>query len=65
MAQELMAYCLKTKKKEELLEGVVTLTSKGGYICKGVTADGHKLCAIMSKVKAEEVISLGLAKKGF
>ena len=65
MDEKLTAYCLKTKKTEELFEGVVSLTKRGGYILKGVRKDGNKMCKILSKVTAEDIIAKGLAKKDY
>lgn len=61
--EQLTAYCLKTKQKEQMFEAVISLTSKGGYMAKGVTKDGHKMALIMSKVNAQLAIEKGLAKK--
>ncbi len=59
---ELTAYCLKTKQKNVPFVGKPELskTSRGGYILKGLDADGNKMSAIVSKDKAEEAIRLGL-----
>jgi len=59
---ELTAYCLKTKQKNVPFVGKpeLILTSKGGYMLKGVDKDGNKMSAIISKQKAEDVIKLGL-----
>lgn len=65
MSEKLMAYCLKTKQKEEMLEPVVSLTKRGGYIVKGVTAEGNKMAKILSKENAENLISEGIAKKDY
>ena len=61
----LEAYCLKTKRKEIMVEAEVVMTKKGGYMCKGTDKDGNKMCLIMGKATAEEVINKGLAKKGY
>ena len=61
--EQLIAYCLKTKQKEQMFEAVISTTSKGGYIAKGTTKDGHKMALIMSKANAELAIEKGLAKK--
>lgn len=58
----LEAYCLKTKQKEQMFEAVISQTSKGGWMAKGVTKDGHKMALIMSKANAELAIEKGLAK---
>jgi hypothetical protein len=65
MEEKLMAYCLKTKKKEQMFEAAISLTSRGGYICKGVTADGNKMSVIMSKATAEDAIAKKLATKEY
>jgi len=59
--EKLIAYCLKTKQKEEMFEAVISLTSRGGYIAKGSTKDGHKMSLIMSKANAEIAVEKGLA----
>jgi hypothetical protein len=43
-------------------EAVISRTSKGGYIAKGVTKDGHKMTLIMSKANADLAVEKGLAK---
>lgn len=63
--EQIIAYCLKTKKKETLLEGVIYRTPRGGYICKGVTEDGNKVSVIMSKETAEDAVESNLAKNEF
>ena len=65
MAQKLIAYCLKTKQKEEMLEAKISKTKRGGYIAKGVTSEGHKVSLIMSEVNAMKAIDEGIAKKDF
>ena len=65
MAEKLIAYCLLTKKKEEMNEAKISKTQKGGYIAKGVTKDGHKVSLIMSETNALKAIEEGVAKKDF
>jgi len=65
MAQKLIAYCLKTKQKEEMLEAKISKTKRGGYIAKGVTAKGDKVSLIMSESNAQNAINEGIAKKDF
>ena len=62
---ELTAYCLKTKQKNVPFSGKpdLILTSKGGYMLKGQDKDGNKMCAIISKQKADESIKLGLVNQ--
>ena len=62
---KLEAYCLKTKKTEEMFEAVVTKTSRGGFMLQGQTKDGNKMCKMLSKANAEKYISEGLAKQGY
>jgi len=57
----LFSYEEAKKEKEEMHEAVISRTSKGGYIAKGVTKDGHKMALIMSKANAELAIEKGLA----
>jgi len=59
MKEVLEAYCLKTKKKEEMQEVIIEKTKRGGYIAKGVTSDGNKLSLILSKDRAESLIKQG------
>jgi len=61
----LIAYCLKTKKHEEMVEATISINKKGGYMAKGITAEGNKMCKILSKVDAEKAINEGIAKKGY
>jgi len=65
MAKELIAYCLKTKSKEAMKGAVITKTSRGGYIAKGETKDGHKMSLILSEVNANAAVKDGAAKKGW
>jgi hypothetical protein len=59
------AYCLKTKKKEAMVDPVISLTAKGGYICKGASAEGHKMSLIMNKATAEAAVAAGVKKEGW
>lgn len=62
---KLVAYCLKTKKKEEMQEAVVLKTAKGGYRAQGKTAEGHKISLMLSEEKANAAIAEGVATKGW
>lgn len=62
---KLMAYCMKTKKKEEMVKAEITKTERGGYMAKGETKDGHKVCAVLSEANALQAIKDGVAKKAF
>ncbi len=61
----LEAYCLKTKKKEIMVDPIISQTSKGGYIAKGESKDGHKMSLLMSKVNAEAAVAAGIKKEGW
>jgi hypothetical protein len=61
----LEAYCLKTKKKEVMVDPIISLTSKGGYIAKGASKDGHKMSLLMGKEKAEAAVAAGIKKEGW
>ena len=37
----LEVYCLKKKSKGVMVNAVISLTKKGGYIAKGESKDGH------------------------
>jgi len=62
---KLEAYCLKTKSKEEMIDPVISMTAKGGFIAKGVSKDGHKMSLLMSKVNAEAAVASGITKEGW
>ena len=63
--EKLMAYCVKTKTKEEMLNAEISKTSRGAYMAKGVTKDGNKVCALLSEANAKLAIEGGLAKQAF
>ncbi len=65
MAKEIIAFCMKTKKKEAMLKANITRTSRGGYVAQGVTKDGNKMALIMSEVNALAAVKDGLATKGW
>ena len=66
MAKEkIMAYCLKTKQKEEMLNAQIVKNKKGGYMAQGETKDGHKMSLMMNEATALKNISDGNAKKRF
>jgi hypothetical protein len=58
-------YCMKLKSKQAFVDPIISKNAKGGFVCKGETKDGHKMCAIMSKEKAEAAIASGVKKEGF
>jgi len=59
---KLTAYCFKTKQKNVPFFGKPLLeqTKNGGFILKGVDEAGNKMCAIVSRVNAEEATKLDL-----
>ena len=61
---KLLAYCLKTKKKEEMLNAEITKNGKR-YLARGMSAGGSKLSLIMSEATALKAIDDGIAKKAF
>ena len=61
----LEAYCLSTKSKEKMVDPIISLTKKGGYIAKGLSKDGHKISLLMSKVNAEAAVASGIKKEGW
>jgi hypothetical protein len=61
----LEAYCLKTKSKEVMVNPVITMTAKGGFIAKGESKDGHKMSLLMSKTNAEAAVASGIIKEGW
>jgi hypothetical protein len=63
--EKLMAYCLKTKQKEEMLNAEIVKTKKGGYMAQGATKDGHKMSLMMSETNALNAIKEGVATKAF
>ena len=62
------AYCVVCKEKGgEMKSPVIEMTSRGGYIAKGICSKCNKtkMCAMMSKDNAEKALESGEAKKGF
>jgi hypothetical protein len=65
------AYCVVCGKKDKekgknktMKDPVIGQTSRGGYIAKGTCPDcGTKVCAMMSKEKAEAALASGEAQK--
>ena len=58
---EIIAYCMKTKKKETMVNAVIEKTKNNGYMAKGETAEGNKMCAMMSKETADAAVKSGHA----
>jgi len=62
----IQGYSVKAKKKVDIIDPVISLTKKGGFIAKGKCPEtGITVCAMMSKEKAEKAIADGEAKKGY
>lgn len=60
-----MGYSVKAKKKVEIIDPVISMTAKGGYMAKGKCPEtGITVCAMMSKDNAEKAIADG-ATKGY
>lgn len=58
-------YSVKAKKKVEIIDPVISKTSKGGFIAKGKCPEtGITVCAMMSKENAEKAVAEG-AKKDY
>lgn len=61
-------YCVKCKAKGVAMKDpVISKTSRGGFIAKGICTKCNKtkMCAMMSKDNAEKAIKDGEAKKGY
>ena len=61
-------YCVRCKVKGvEMKNPVISKTSRGGFIAKGICTKCNKtkMCAMMSKDNAEKAIKSGEAKKGY
>lgn len=62
---KLMAYCLKTKSKEEMLNAVIKKTKNGKYQAQGTSKDGHKMSLMLSEANAQKAVADGSAKQGW
>ncbi|MBU2562660.1 MAG: hypothetical protein KKF68_03295 [Nanoarchaeota archaeon] len=61
-------YCVTCKQKGVKIKNpVISKTSRGGFIAKGICSKCNKtkVCAMMSKDNAEKAIKSGDAKKGY
>ncbi len=61
-------YCVRCKEKGvPMKDPVISKTSRGGFIAKGICTKCNKtkMCAMMSKDNAEKAIKDGEAKKGY
>lgn len=63
MAQQIQAYNVKTKQKEEMKNAVI---DRNGSRCfaKGESSEGQKLCVAIGLKNAEAAIKAGIATKG-
>jgi len=59
------AWCMKTRQNEDVFEARITKTTKGRYMLRGVSKDGHNLCKLCSDKNATRYIAEGLAKQDF
>jgi hypothetical protein len=65
MAKELIAYCMKTKKKEPMHNAKITKNSKGRFAAEGETKEGHKMFLFLSEANALAAVKDGVAKKAW
>lgn len=66
MANEVMAYNVRSKAKEPMINVVIDINSKGRYFAKGVSKKDKKtvMCTAMGKDNAVAAVKSGAAKKG-
>jgi len=63
---KITAYNVKTKEKGvEMLDAVITKTSRGAYMAQGHDGKGNKLTTLMGEEKALAAIKAGVAKQGW
>lgn len=63
---KITAYNVKTKEKGvEMLDAVITKTTKGAYMAQGHDGKGNKLTTLMGEEKAMAAIKAGIAKQGW
>jgi len=53
---------MKCKTQKDIQNPEVVQTAKGGYMAKGICECGCKMCAMLSKEKAEKAINEGVKK---
>ena len=59
-------HCMKCKTRRDMKGAEISMTSRGGFIAKGMCSECDcKMAAIMSKDNAEKAMADGDAKKGF
>jgi len=65
MVEKLVGYCMRTRKPEEFAVVEIVKNKRGGYMATGTTAEGHKMCTMLSETKALAAIEAGIATKNF
>ena len=59
----IQGYSVKAKKKVDIIDPVISKTSRGGFIAKGKCPEtGITVCAMMSKDNAEKALENGAIK---
>jgi len=62
----IQGYSVKAKKKVDIIDPVISKTSRGGFIAKGKCPEtGITVCAMMSKDNAEKAIADKEAKQDY
>jgi hypothetical protein len=58
------ARCMKCKSQKEMVDAVMTKTSRGGYMVKGKCKEcGCGMCRIMSEADANKEMAAGMKKE--
>lgn len=66
MAEQITAYCMKTKEKNvPMQDAVIKKTSRGGYMAQGHDGKGNKMTTMLAEAKALQAIKDGVAKQGW
>lgn len=60
---QVLAYNVKAKQKQVMLNPVIEKTARGGYMARGIGEDGTGMAAIMGEEKAKAFVKAGVAKK--
>ncbi len=59
----IQAYSVKAKQKVEVQDPILVKTQRGGFMVKGkCPLTGVTVCAMVSKEKAEELLTQGIKK---
>lgn len=61
--KRLMAYCLKSKRKEIMLEAKIFKRSNGTFVAQGITTEGYRVSLMMSSALAVKYTKNGAATK--